>query len=787
MKHRISTLKNDIDTFSPGICPERALLWTDYFKKKANRKKPVDTQIAEAVRHVLLNKSVTIYPNEVIVGNYTSKRVGGIIYPELDGIGALLEINKFHKRATNPLSTTPLERRKLALTIPFWLKHNLPSRAVKGLINKHAFIFRQLTAKQFQIYEAGGISHFSPDYEKLLRVGATGIKEEAEQFQKETTDKKKQRFYEAVKLSAGTLAEFGDRYADCAEQLAQKETTQERKSELLNIASICRNVPRNGAKTFQEAVQSMMLGQIALFQESMGPTVCPGRIDQILQPYYQKDLENGRITRETAKEILAAFCIKLCENVPVFPTVANKTLGGFPSWQVVTVGGVDIDGNDATNDLSYILLELMDELRMRQPNFHVRLNPNTPQAFHDQVIRIHTGIGSAPALYNDDIIIKTMTQAGYSLADARNYVAIGCVEPTSQGKTLGSTDAAIINLPLALEMALNQGRCFDANYPFFHNQYGAKTKPVSEMRSMADVMAAYEIQLQHQMAKLHFDLQAIEKAHTKYHPTPLTSMLIDGCLKAGTCATAGGATYNFSGIQGVGITTVGDALYAIEKAVFKDKITDLETLVAQLKDNIPDTALHARLRRIDKFGNDHEKADSWTRYVADHYSETVTALGKNTRGGQYNAGLYSNTTHVHFGSLVGALPNGRRAGEPFASGIAPENGMDKNGPAALINSMNRLDFTKFANGINFNMKFDASSYRDDAGQKALASLFDVYFKRGGMQVQANMLDSRILLDARNNPALYPNLLIRVSGYSAYFNDLSTELKDEIISRSLNAA
>lgn len=641
---------------------------------------------------------------------------------------------------------------------------------------------RQLTAKQFQIYEAGGIAHLAPDHEKLLRIGTEGIIREAEHFQQETQDPEKKDFYKAVKIAAKALAALAERYAECADQMVQTEDNQQRKSELIEIAAICRQVPKNGAETFQEAAQSMMFAHIALFQESMGETVCPGRVDQILYPYYQKDIAEGHITREKAKEILAAFCIKLCETVPPHPEIADKTLGGLPSYQVITIGGVDDQGNDATNELSYILLELMDELRMRQPNFHVRIHANTPKDFYDEVIRINTGTGGAPAMFNDEIIIKTMTSAGYSLADARDYVAIGCVEPTAQGKTLGSTDAAIINLPLALEMALNQGKSFGSRL-----RIGAKTKPVSQMASMADIRKAYEKQVKHQMDKLLFDLQTIEKAHTIYHPTPLTSMLLDGCLESGKCSTAGGATYNFSGIQGVGISTVGDALYALEKAVFTDKFTGLEELVLQLKKNIPDNVLYARLRRIEKFGNDHEKADAWTRYVADHYAGVVKALGKNTRGGQYNAGIYSNTTHVHFGSLVGALPNGRRAGVPFASGMAPENGMDKKGSTALVNSMNRLDYTKFVNGINFNIKFDALSFGDAKGRKALGSIFKVYFERGGMQAQVNMIDPQMLLEAKANPDLYPNLLVRVSGYSAYFNDLSPQMKDEIITRSLNAA
>lgn len=781
MSERITLLKQSVLDAKPGICAERSLLWTAYFKNKSNSNKPVAIKISQAVRHVLRNKTVAIYPQELIVGNYTSKRIGGIIYPELSGVSSLLEILKFHKRKVNPLTTSSADRWKLASTIPFWSMRALPFTAFKSPINKLNFTYMQMTAHEYQIYEAGGISHFSPDYEKLIRIGTNGIISEAEQHQKDSCDSTND-FYESVKIAARSLAEFGDRYADCAEKMAQAEIDPERRSELATITTICKSVPRNGAQSFHQAVQSMMFAQIALFQESLGESISPGRIDQILYPYYQKDIFEGRLTREQAKEILAMFCIKLSETVPVFSDTLTKTVGGLPSYQVITIGGVDEKGQDATNELSYILLELTDELRMRQPNFHVRVHDSAPKSFHDELIRINTESGSAPAMYNDDVVINTMMSAGYTLADARNYVAIGCVEPTSQGKTLGSTDAAIINLPLALEMALNQGRRFNSLL-----RTGAKTPAISKMTSMVDVVAAYEKQVQHQMGKLISDLKAIERANTQYHPTPMASMLIEGCLNKGTCSTAGGASYNFSGIQGVGISTIGDSLYALEKAVFIDKIISIEDLVGQLKKNIPDTALQVRLRRIEKFGNDHEQADAWTRYAADHYAAVIKALGKNTRGGQYNAGIYSNTTHSHFGSIVGALPNGCRYGEPFASGMAPENGMDENGPTSLMNSMNRLDYTKFANGINFNIKFDATSFRGESGRNALASIFDVYFKRGGMQVQANMLDPQMLVDAKNNPDRYPNLLIRVSGYSAYFNDLSPRMKDEIISRSLNAA
>jgi formate C-acetyltransferase len=640
----------------------------------------------------------------------------------------------------------------------------------------------QMVADEYQIYEAGGISHLAPDYEKLVRIGAKGLIKEIEQQQTENTDADKEIYYRSAKIMANGLIDFAQRYSELATKMISLEENPVRQSELREIATICENVPCNGAQTFYEAVQSIFLAHIAIFQESMGESICPGRIDQILYPYYKNDLGNGLIDRQKAKEILGSLCIKMSETIPVFSDILTKTVGGMTSYQVITVGGVDEEGNDAVNELSYILIELFDELRMREPNFHIRVSQVMPKKFHDAIIRINTGKGSSPALFNDEVIIKAMTSVGYSLPDARNYVAIGCVEPTSPGKTLGSTDAAIINLPLALELALNQGKRFNSR-----RRTGKNTQAVSSMTSINDVREAYEQQLDHQLNKLIKDLKAVERVHSQSFPTPLTSMLIDGSITKGLCTTKGSATYNFSGIQGVGISTVGDSLYAIEQFVFSDKRISLKALVDELKHNFKDEVLHARLSRIAKFGNDHSQSDEWTRYVAEHYVGSISKLGLNTRGGQYIAGIYSNTTHVHFGEFVGATANGRKAGKPFASGMAPENGADMSGPTALINSMNRLDFTKFVNGITFNFKCDSSTFHDESGRKALESILAVYFKRGGMQIQVNMLDPTLLLAARENPELYPNLLVRVSGYSSYFNDLSPEMKDEIISRSMNAA
>ncbi|MCP4716006.1 MAG: formate acetyltransferase, partial [Deltaproteobacteria bacterium] len=565
--------------------------------------------------------------------------------------------------------------------------------------------------------------------------------------------------------------------ADLATRMAEQEPDEKRRKELEQIAAVCRNVPRKKASSFREAVQSIFFAQIALNLESLDNAVCPGRMDQYLLPFYENDINKQAITENQAKEVLAAFSIKLSEIIPVFSEYLTGIHGGMFNGQVVTVGGTDKTGKDATNALSYMFLDVMDELRMRQPNYHARICPDSPEKYTDKINAILLSGSNSPALYNDEIIVETMCKHGYDVEDARNYTGVGCVEPVAQGKSFASTDAALANIPIILEMALNSGRRFNA---FLRS--GLKTIPAAQMRSIDDVTKAFEAQLGCQIDHLINDLQAIETANRKHHPTPWTSSLLEGCLQSGKCSTAGGARYNFSGIQCVAPADTGDALYAIEKAVFIDQRISLPDLVKQLKKNIPDTELHAYLCNLGKFGNDEPEVDKWTDYVVDRFIKQLNNR-RNTRGGQYVAGLYSVTIHEYYGRITGALPHGRLKGEPFASGISPGNGADRQGPTALINSANRIDFTRVANGINFNLKFNSHTLKGNSGKTVLDSLLKTYFQNGGMQAQVNVLDHDMLVAARDDPKLFPNMLVRVSGYSAYFNDLSIEMKDEIIKRS----
>ncbi len=780
---RIQRLKQAVETAEMSVCTERALIWTAYHKKRSNRKKSQYIQMAEALTKVLLEKSIIIYPDELIVGNFTCQRVGGSIYPELHGVPVMLDIFKFSSRKTNPLKITRGEIFKLLRIIPFWLFRFMAFKAYQSPFKKIRFILNQLKARFYLINESGGISHLAPDYEKLITMGTNGILKEATGYQQNVKKGSDPwHFYEGVKIICKGLAGFSRRYALLAQNMAKKEPDERRKNELLKISSICENEVQQGAKSFQGALQIIFLAHIAINLESLDNAVCPGRMDQYLHGFYKKDLKSGVVNKQIAQELFAAFSIKLCEIIPVFSKLLTNFHGGMFNGQVITIGGQDARGNDAVNELSFFMLDVITGLGMRQPNFHARIHLNSLKNFKEKIYSELARGSNSPALYNDDIIIKTMVDHGYDIKDARNYTAVGCVEPVCQGKSFSSTDAAIFNTPVILELALNQGRRFGSIF-----RTGKKTKPLSKFKSMDDVKKAFKIQLEYMMGKLIKDLKAVESANKKYHPTPLTSMLLDGCLISGRCSTSGGALYNFSGIQCVGPVDAGDAFYAIEKSIFIDKKMSLRKLCQILKNNFNDLKDLNYFLNLAKFGNGDEDVDKWSVYVTDMFIKTLKSFGNNTRGGAYTAGLYSVTAHKYFGSITSALPNGRRNPESFASGISPMNAMDKNGPTALLNSMNQFDFTKFGNGINFNMKFTPHTLRGKTGIKALTHLFDTYFKRGGMQTQINVLDPKILIDARNNPENYPNLLVRVSGYSSYFNDLSLGMKDEIISRTSQSA
>lgn len=777
---RVLSLHDTVLATPPALCVERAVLVTEYFRSLADPAEPMVIQKARALNHILSKKVAHIYPQELLVGNFNSKRVGGSIFPELHGVSLLEDLFSIETRKTNPFRLSKQERWQLIKGVfPFWMTRFLVYQAMP-LRSVFPFIAHQLDPTSYLINEGGGISHIVPDYAQLVALGTEGLRAAARaRLEGLSPQEPGAGFLKAVDIALTALETFADTYRLSAEKEAALTPEPGRRQELLEIARAVGHAPRHPARSFREALQAILLAQIALNLESLDNSVCPGRLDQILGPYYRRDIESGVLNREGALELLGCFAVKLCEIVPAFSTRVTKFHGGLFSGQVVVVGGTDAAGQDATNEVTFLFLELMDALRTRQPNYHARLHSRSPGEYRTRIAQALAAGAVSPALYNDDVIVPNLERRGVAPADARDYALVGCVEPVSAGRSFCSTDAALLNLPLCLELALNQGKRFGSG-----RRTGVNTPPAEDCGSAEELFELFASQLRFMTSRLLSELSLIEQANARYHPTPLTSALLRGCVEQAKDATEGGAQYNGSGLQAVGAVDVADSFAAMAQVVFEEKRTSLAELLEACRTNfVNHEALHRRLCDAPKFGNDDARADLWTARVMELFALGLSGR-KNTRGGDYVAGFYSVTAHAGFGELVGALPSGRLAGRPFSSGISPTTGAEARGPTASIRSVAGLPAQFALNGINYNLKLSPGTDDSREGAPVLRGLMDGAMALGCMQMQVNVLDPQVLMEARQHPGRYPGLLVRVSGYSAYFDDLSLEMKDEIIQRTL---
>ncbi|MBN2299420.1 MAG: formate acetyltransferase [Deltaproteobacteria bacterium] len=769
---RFSTIKNELISSPVMLCTERAELITEFFRKHDNKKETMVIRKARALRYLLQNKSVNIFKDELIVGNVGSKRKSAIMQPELAGVFMCEELLWIDRRKTNPYQVPWSERKRLLTkVIPYWLTRNMVLRAFRGrLIHLANYVVEQLRATKYLINEAGGIGHFLPNYEKILRLGIKGYLELM--AENDTV------LSEAAKIACEGVASYAGNLASQAESLAMNEADPTRAAELSEIARICRKVPYEPADTFHEALQSLWITHMCVCLEGLNSAVSLGRIDQYLYPYYKRDIEAGRISRDQALELALCFSAKTTEHVFLLSERTSQYHGGYLVAQAATVGGMDTEGRDAVNDLTYLFLDVMELAGLRDPNYMARIHKGSPREYILRAVDVARKGNAVPGLFNDEPTIASLTAHGHPLKEARDYGVVGCVEPSLPGKSFFSTDAALFNLPLCLILALNQGRRLNSR-----RRTGAATMKPEAITSMDQVMAAFRSQVDHMVESLIADLQVIEKGNRDYHPTPFSSMLVDGCLETGRDVTAGGAQYNSSGIQGVGIADVADSLAALDELVFRQKKYTIPRILDALRCDFDDAPiLLAELKNAAKFGNDNIVPDRYADTVA-HIFHDALARYRNTRGGPYVPGFYSSTCHVGFGNRTEALPSGRRSGEPFAASLGSCNGFDCEGPTALLNSVARIDSTLAANGYALNLRFDPRTLAGDKGLKVMAALTEGFFASGGMEVQLNVLDAEMLVDARAHPGKYPGIVVRVAGYCAYFDELPDTVKGEIISRT----
>ncbi len=790
---RIARIRAELLATPYSICLERPKLFDRFARSpegKAAKKEHPLVRRAQALAYVFANRQPHIYADELIVGNMTSKRVSANYYQEGGSLNIVEDVWRL-KHRTIPLHLSLAEKAYLVSVATRKGVTSVGGRALlrPGRVSYFIDFFR---AKRHFVTEEAGVGHQVGDYRMVVREGLRSVDEEAAQRLESGTlpdgtalSPDQEAFYRSVRITIEGIKRMAANLADEAERLASGSgISPQRRDELLASASACRWVPYEPARTFREGLQAIWLMHIAINLEDFEQGLSFGRLDQILYPLYIADLEAGRLTEESAREILASFCLKACETLPLYSERIDKFFSGGGVAQAITVGGTDADGRDVANELTGLILDAYAQVLTREPSLHVRVHPDTPDWLMRKAVQVIQLGTSRPSLFGDPAVVRALETAGMSTEHARDYAIIGCVEMASQGRTYNSSDAALFNLPLCLELALNEGHRFPGKLAGRRRKIGAPTPPVTEMKTFDDVLAAFRAQVADGVADMAKVLTWLEEQYRIWRSTPVNSILTQGCLESGKDVTWGGGLYDYTSVQAAGLADTGDSLYALKRVVFDERRFSLPEFVDILKS---DFAGHEPLRvelasKFPRYGNGESEVDAMTQVAADAYADAVIAH-KNSRGGQYIPGFYSMTCHIGFGRKTGALPDGRHAGVRLSNGLAPADGTERQGPTAVLRSAASLDSSKWGNCYALNMKFHKGLVQGETGVRALASIFRNYFDQGGMQVQVNVLDAGVLKAAKEDPALYPDLVVRVAGYCVYFNDLQPAAKDEIIERT----
>jgi formate C-acetyltransferase len=774
---RVSRLRERIVNAPREACVERARYLTQ--SMSAGWELHPLTRMSAALAHILENISVIIRPDELIVGCRTSKLKGAPFFPENKSRWIEGDVGSFEDRVIQKLRIGEDEARELREEIlPFWRGRTVEERFEELLPADVAedmdkYVFTMILEITY------GIGHFTMNHARILEQGLAGVIAEARHRLESIPTGERNGggglFYQAVIRSLEAAVRFANRYADEAEAMAARESDAQRAVELEEIARACRRVPEHPARSFREAVQCVYFIHLIAQIESGGNSVSLGRIDQILAPYFEADLRVGGCTPIQARELLSLLFLKTNEiwNIleEAFIPGGEGTEG--KTTQNVTVGGMSRDGTDATCALSIIGLDAFADICTVQPNFGVRLSPDRPEEFLLRAIQYARG-GVPLSLFNDEVIVASLVDGGHALEDARDYGVVGCLEPNAQGKTFGSTFAVQINGIKCVEFALSNG--VDNVFGY---QSGIQSGDPADFGSFDQVWHAYCAQLSHCMGQVEKGMAALDQAIAELVPSPFASAMIDGPMEEGLDLTRGGAVYNSTGVQLIGFSNVADSLAAIQKAVFEEKRLSLEKLAKCLAEDWEDSEeiRSHLLHRIPKYGNDDDEVDAMAARVLAHFCDEVLKH-ESWRGGRFWPGVFSVGFHVAMGAFAGASPDGRSAGEVLGNGITPSSGRAQKGVTALLNSVTGLPLGRAHNGTILNLRFNPAWLRPEA----LASLMKTYLELGGAQVQFNMIDTALLREAQRNPDAHRDLVVRVSGYSALFTQLSELAQEEIISR-----
>lgn len=785
IKLRAELLKAPVE-----ICIERAQYITEYMKTKTDA--DMETQPilfrARAVANYLEHKKALFLDMSMLAGSTGSKLKSAPVYPEFIGLSIWGELETITTRKANPMRLTKADAKTLNFDIyPYWINKDVLAStkerySTKAELkdSKALYLFEKFIF--FISGKAGCISHTVPSFERVLKEGMLKIISEAETKASTSIDKSTKEFYESVSIVLRASLSYAKRLSDKASELAKTEQNPQRKKQLEDMAIICKNIPANPAKTFHEAVNCVWLCLIAIHAENINMAISPGRLDQVLYPWFLADMDAGIINMDEAIDIVGSLWVKLGDNVDLVPQVSEELFGGAGTAPAVTIGGSITGTNgeavDGVNDLTYIMLRVTEILATREPNMNARFHYEVnSKEYRNRVCQVIGITQAVPAFHNDLANIQTLQNQGASLEDAQDYSIIGCVELACSGKSYEASSSILLNLSAPLEMAIYNGK----RYISGNTQFGPLTGEVSEFKTFESFLNAFEIQLKwiiKQAVELNENMAII---HQKMLPTPLLSALFIGPLETGKDLIFGGAKYNSSGAAHIAFADAVDSLNAINHAVFVEKrCTFVELIEAVKADFKGHKDLHDYLLNdCPKYGTDKESDDGMSKYLVKTLYDIYQGY-TNYRGGKYRPAYWTMTNHAGQGKISHALPNGRKAHTPFASGITPSS-TTKADLSECLNSVANLKAEYIPGNVALNIKF--TNMKDDSEYDNLGNFVEAYFMQGGQQVQCNIMSQAMLLEAKAFPDKHPNLLVRVSGYSAYFNDLNDTMKDELIQRA----
>nr|MDO8135894.1 glycyl radical protein [Candidatus Njordarchaeum guaymaensis] len=780
MNERVARLRQKSMDTDATISTERAVLITEFHKQTREFSAPV--RRALAFKYLMENKTICISDEELIVGERGPAPKATPTYPELcchslQDLDILDSREKVSFRVSNNVRKVYRED-----IISFW-----QGRSMRDII------FQNVEKEWRAAYDAGIYTEFmeqrAPGHtvldDKIYHKGFLDFKAEIEKslqsldFLNDPEAYQKKEELKAMSICADAIIRFAERHAEKAQEMAQRESDVKRKKELEKIAGVCRHVPRHAPRDFWEALQAYWFVHLGVITElNTWDSFSPGHLDRHLYPFYKKGLEDGTLTREQAKELLQCLWVKF-NNHPAPPKVGVTAAesGTYADFAAIDLGGVKPDGSDGVNEVTYLILDVIEEMKLIQPSSNIQLSKKSPDRFLKRACEIIRQGWGQPSIFNVDLIVDELIRQGKSVEDARSGGTSGCVETGCFGK-----EAYILtgyfNLPKVLEIALNNG--VD---PHTGLKIGLETGDPTQFKSYEELFDAFKRQLNHFV-----DLKAkgnniIERLYAIYMPTPFLSILTDDCIRRGKDYHDGGARYNSTYIMGVGIGTLTDSLAAIKYHVFDEKTMNMKDLLQALKDNF---AAQEKTRLMlwnntPKYGNDDDYADNLLKASFDAFYDAINGR-RNTRGGFYRVNYLSTTCHVYFGSVTGATADGRRASEPLSEGVSPVQGADRQGPTSVIKSVAKMDQVR-TGGALLNQKFTPMLLEGDDGLQDLAHLVRSYFKLDGHHIQFNVVSAETLRAAQASPEKYRDLIVRVAGYSDYFCDLTKSLQDEIIART----